>query len=95
MHFLPLSSSWFIIPLLCVDGGAFAHTCSEPDQDIHLAGKTNKQMNKTKKSFEVLFVCFRVFCFSGVSGAVLLFDLPCYLAVQMVVLAQKKGCQEG
>lgn len=30
---------------------------SEPDQDIHLAGKTNKQMNTTQKSLEGLF-CF-------------------------------------
>lgn len=72
-------------------------TCSEPDQDISLAGKTNKQMNKTNKSLEVLFVWLirGFFCFWGALGAVLLFDLGCYLAVQIVALAQKKGFQGG
>lgn len=45
-------------------------------------------MNKTKRSVEVVLFC-------GLLGAVSLFDLPPYLDVQMVALAQKKGCQEG
>lgn len=72
--------------------GAFAPMYSEPDQDINLAGKTNKQMNTTQKSLEGLF-CFDL-GFLGALGEVLPFDLPCYLAVRVVALAQKKGCQE-
>lgn len=73
--------------------GALAYMCSKPDLDIQLAGKTNKQI-KLKEGLRSLF-CFGIFCFLGALRTVLLFDLPCYLAVQVVALAQKKGCQEG
>lgn len=59
---------------------------------IWLEKKKHKRKPKQKHNF---FSSYLFFFFFFRAGAVLLFELPRYLTVQVAVMVQKKGCQEG